>query len=157
MGTNTNVTLNPGDTVTVSTLGDGTLQYSNQSNSGVLITFVGTTPTPTPSGTTSGLWLSQAEIMALPTSGAAWDNVKAKALGTWGTANLKDLNSQHDVYTLAGALYSARTGDTTIRTKTVNAIMSAIGTEVGGRTLEPSRNLVSYIIAADIINLMTLS
>jgi hypothetical protein len=100
-----------------------------------------------------GIVMSQTEIQALPMSGTAWNNLKTKALGSWGSANLKDLNSQHDVYTLAGGLYYARTGDALIRAKTANAIMSSIGTQNGGRTLEPSRNLVSYVVAADLINL----
>jgi len=93
--------------------------------------------------------------MALPMSGTAWDNVKAKANSSWGSANLQDLNSTHDVLTLAGALYYVRTGDTAMRTKVANAIMSAPETENGGRTLEPSRNIVSYVIAADLISLGT--
>jgi hypothetical protein len=91
--------------------------------------------------------------MALPMSGAAWDNLKSKALSSWGSPNLQDLNSTHDVLTLAGALYYVRTGDANMRVKVANAIMSAPETENGGRTLEPSRNIVSYVIAADLINL----
>lgn len=150
-----NQTLNPGDSIVVSGLGDGTLNVSQTGNSATLSFVANPTPTPQPSGSSNGLWISQAEIQTLPMSGTAWDNLKSKATGSWGTANLKDLNSTHDVYTLAGGLYYARTGDATIRAKTANAIMSAIGTEVGGRTLEPSRNIVSYIIAADLINLAT--
>ncbi len=124
-------------------------------NTPIVPTNTPVTPTVTPVPVNSGLLLSRAEIQALPMTGKAWDNLKAKALGSWGSPNLQDLNSQHDVYTLAGALYYARTGDATIRAKTANAIMSSIGTENGGdgRTLAPSRNLVSYVIAADIINL----
>lgn len=153
MSTNTAVTLHPGDSVTISTVGDGVLQYSNQSNTGAVITFIASTPQPTPSGSSSGIWISRAEVQALPMNGAAWDTVKSRALGNWGTANLKDLNSQHDVYTLGGALYYARTGDAAMRTKVANAIMSSIGTEDGGRALEPSRNILSYVIAADLIDL----
>ena len=149
-----NQSLNVGDSVVVSGVGTGTMQVV-QNGSIVTVSYVAnTTPTPVPSGT-SGIWVSRSEVQALPMTGAAWDNLKSKALGSWGSANLKDLNSQHDVLTLAGALYYARTGDTTIRTKTANAIMSAIGTEVGGRALEPSRNIVSYVIAADLIDLKT--
>ena len=148
-----NQSLNPGDSVVVSGVGSGTLVVNQNGNSATL-EFRADTPTPTPSGTaTNGIWISRAELAQLPMTGTAWDNLRSKALGSWGTANLKDLNSQHDVYTLAGALYYGRTGDSTMRTKVANAIMSSIGTQNGGRTLEPSRNLVSYVIAADIINL----
>ena len=161
-----NQVLNPGDSITVTGNGDGILQVVQNGNSATLNfvanatttptnTAIPTTviPTPTPTGVQQGIWLSQNEIMALPMSGSGWDNVKAKAFATWGTANLKDINSQHDVYTLAGALYYARTGDTVIRTKVANAIMSTLETENGGETLAPSRNIVSYVISADLINL----
>ena len=107
---------------------------------------------PQSTTTTPGIWISQAEIMSLPTTGAAWTNVKAKADADWGTPNLSDLDSKHDVYTLAGALIYARTGTTSYRVKTANAIMSAIGTENNSRALEVSRNIQSYVIAADIID-----
>lgn len=148
-----NQNLNPGDSIIVAGIGEGSLSVVQSGNNATLTFAENPTPTPVPSGSVNGIWMSQQEIMQLPMSGPAWDNLKSKANGSWGTANLKDLNSQHDVYTLAGALYYARTNDTNIRTKTTNAIMSSIGTQTGGRTLEPSRNLVSYIIAADLINL----
>ncbi len=142
-------------TSTVTTTPTKTAVPTNIPTNTPVITAVPATPvaTVTPQPITSGLWISTAEVQALPMSGSAWDNLKAKALGSWGTANLKDLNSNHDVLTLAGALYYARTGDAAMRTKVANAIMSAPETENGGRTLEPSRNIVSYVISADLINL----
>ena len=150
-----NQSLNPGDSIVVSGVGDGTLTVVQNGNSATLSFAANPTPTPTPSGTADGIWMSRAEVQALPMTGTAWDNVKSKALGSWGSANLKDLNSTHDVLTLAGALYYARTNDSAMRTKVANAIMSSIGTEVGGRALEPSRNIVSYVIAADLIDLQS--
>jgi hypothetical protein len=88
-------------------------------------------------------------------SGTAWDKLKSTALGSWEGPDLKNLNSNDDVQTLAGALYAMRTGDQTIRTKVAKAIVASIGTEVGSRTLEVSRNIRSYVLAADIINLKT--
>jgi hypothetical protein len=99
------------------------------------------------------LWLSPAEIAALPMSGAAWGRVKAAADGSLGSPNIADQNSKHDVLTLAVALVYARTGNTAYRAKAANAILAAIGTERGGRTLALGRNLVSYVIAADLIKL----
>lgn len=150
-----NQPLNPGDSIVVSGVGQGTLQIVQDGNSATLSFIEPQQPTPQPSGSVNGIWLSAAEIQQLPMSGTAWDNLKSKANGSWGSANLKDLNSNHDTYTLAGALYYARTGDSAMRTKVANAIMSIIGTQNGGRTLEPSRNLVSYVISADLINLAT--
>ncbi len=86
-------------------------------------------------------------------SGSAWSAVKAAADGSLGTARVSDQSSEHDVKTLAVALVYARTGVATYRTKAANAIMSAVGTESGGRTLAVARNLTAYVIAADLINL----
>jgi hypothetical protein len=103
------------------------------------------------------LWLSSAEIAALPMSGAAWSRVKAAADGALGSPMISDQNSAHDVRTLAVALVYARTGLPAYRAKAASAILSAIGTEAGGRALALGRNLVSYVIAADLIQLRVYS
>lgn len=100
-----------------------------------------------------GIWLSLAQIQALPMSGTAWSQVKAAADGSLGTPKISDHNSNHDVKTLAVALAYARTGNAAYRSKAADAIMSAIGTETGGGILAVVRNLASYVIAADLINL----
>lgn len=109
-------------------------------------------PTISTASTTSGIWISRTEIMSLPMTGSAWTALKSRADSAWGSPNLSDLNSKHDVYTLAGALVYARTGQTSYRVKTANAIMSAIGTENASRGLEVSRNITAYVLAADIID-----
>lgn len=120
----------------------------------------GGTATPTsppispPGGSQVGMWLSPQEIARLPMSGTAWNNLKAAADGSSpGSADIKNQDSNHDVYTLALALVYARTGTATYRTKAATNIMAAVGTEQGGRVLAEARNLPSYIIAADLINL----
>jgi hypothetical protein len=110
-------------------------------------------PVPPPTGSSKGIWISPAEIAALPMSGPAWTQLKAAADGSLGTPNISDQDSNHDVNTLAVALVYARTGNVAYRTKAASAIMSAVGTEAGGRTLALGRNLVSYIVAADLIDL----
>ncbi len=100
-----------------------------------------------------GIWLTYDEIHQLPKRGAAWRRLREAADGALGRANLSDQNSSHDVKTLAVALVYVRTGKDSYRKKAVDAIMSAIGTERGGRTLALARNLVSYVIAADLVNL----
>lgn len=100
-----------------------------------------------------GIWLSQAELAALPTSGSAFQAVKAAADGSLGAPAISNQDSDHDVNTLAVALMWQATGDSSYRSKAANAIMSAIGTEDGGRTLALARNLASYVIAADLIDL----
>jgi hypothetical protein len=101
------------------------------------------------------MWISRAELARLPMSGPAWEQLKAAADGSLGRANISDQDSHHDVNTLAVALVYACTGNASYRAKAADAMMSAIGTENGGRTLALSRNLVSYVIAADLIDLKT--
>jgi hypothetical protein len=86
-------------------------------------------------------------------SGDAWNRLKAAADGNLGSPNIADQDSQHDTNTLAAALVYARTGQQSYRDKAAAAIMGAIGTEKGGRTLALGRNLVGYVIAADLIDL----
>jgi hypothetical protein len=104
---------------------------------------------PRPPG---GLWISRAEIAARPASGAAWNAMKAGA-DAGGTATIADQDSDHDVNTLAAALVAARTGAAAYRDRAVAGIAAAIGTEAGGRTLALGRNLPSYVVAADVVNL----
>ncbi|MDQ3099357.1 MAG: hypothetical protein M3Q44_06430 [bacterium] len=112
----------------------------------------------------TGIWLSATEIARLPTTGVAWSSLKARADSAIGTANLADQNLQHDQNTLAVSLVAAKTGQPNYRAKAVAAILSAIGTDANSdpdcetspskaRSLGLSRNLPSYIIASDIINL----
>jgi hypothetical protein len=100
-----------------------------------------------------GVWLTREDLAGLPTSGQAWQQLKATADGNLGKPEIADQNSNHDVKTLAVALVYARTGDSGYRAKAADAIMAAIGTENGDRTLALGRNLVSYIVAADLIDL----
>jgi hypothetical protein len=100
-----------------------------------------------------GIWLSDAEVAALPANGAAWQDVVDAASGDLGSANIADQDSDHDVRTLAAALVAARTGDAAVRDKAVEGLSDAIGTEAGGRTLAAGRNLQAYVIAASLIHL----
>ena len=84
--------------------------------------------------------------------GAAWDDVKAAADGDLGVPEISDQNSRHDVHTLAAALVYARTGDRHYREKAADAISSAVGTERDGTALALARNLLSYVIAAELID-----
>lgn len=166
--------LAPGDTVIVScagvfsvvpaanklTIGCAASTTPTTTTGATAVAPTATAPVPPPSsgpvlggGGVAGILISPAEVRALPMSGPGWEALKSAALGSWGSPNLSDLNAKHDVYTLAGALYYARTGDGAIRAKTAAAIVSAMGTESSSRALEISRNLVSYIQAADLIDL----
>jgi hypothetical protein len=64
------------------------------------------------------LWISPAELAALPTNGSAWNAVLAAAEGDLGTADVADQDSTHDGKTLACALAAARTGRPSVPTPT---------------------------------------
>jgi Alginate lyase len=116
----------------------------------------GSVPPQTPArppGAVVGIWTSARELASRPTSGPAWQALKTAADGPVGQANISDQDSDDDVNTLAAALVYARTGGDTYRAKAAAAIAAAIGTEQGGRTLALGRNLASYVIAADLIDL----
>ncbi len=104
---------------------------------------------------TIGMWLSAAEIAALPTTGAAWDSLKAMADQSTGTPTLRDQDSNVNLRVMAKALVYARTGQIAYRNEVAAAlqIIATNNTENGGRTLALGRELVAYIIAADLIDL----
>jgi hypothetical protein len=105
----------------------------------------------TPAGEIAGIWLDHAELIQLPTSGAAWDRILADAARDHGPANIADQDSKHDVYTLAAALACARANEFCAKAR--QGVVDAIGTEAGGRWLAVGRNLGAYVIAADLLNL----
>lgn len=116
-------------------------------------------------GTTSAfsqrIWLTKAEIMALPTSGSAWTNVKAVADSALGTPDVDCQSNNHDVKTYAVALVATRTGLASYKTKARDAIAVAMTSDkdtwncAGTRSAGLGRNLATYVIAADVLNLAT--
>jgi hypothetical protein len=118
------------------------------------------TPSQLSSYTGSGIWISSTEIMNLPTSGAAWDKMRTTAYGSWGTADLKNQDNKHAIYTLAGALVYARTGDTALRSKVRDAIIAAKRSldqsaewQTSNGVLAAGRQIGTYVISADLIDL----
>ena len=98
--------------------------------------------------------------MDLPTSGDAWDNLRATAYGGWGKPNLKDQDNKHAINTLAGALVYARTGDPALQSKVRDAILAAQQTldepgewKTDNGVLAAGRQLGAYVISADLIHL----
>ncbi len=102
---------------------------------------------------TKSIWISPAEISALPTSGTAWNNIKSEADQATGTPNISNQDDPTNVRVLAKALVYAKLRDEKYRTDVINACMAAIGTEKGGRTLALGRELVAYVVAADLVGL----
>lgn len=107
-------------------------------------------PAP-PADGTGGLLISHANLLRLPTTGPAWDNVNTAARGGWGDPTPNDNNSLHDTSVLAGALVAARTGDGQMTSKTVWHLALAVRAQWSNRALEASRNITSYVLAADIL------
>lgn len=100
-----------------------------------------------------GIWISQDELARLPTNGSAWEHLKAEADEELSEPNLRNQDQLNNVGVLAKALVYARTGEDSYREEVMENLMGAIGTEDGGRTLALGRELVAYVIAADLINL----
>jgi hypothetical protein len=107
-----------------------------------------------------GMWISQSELMSLPTSGAAWDKMRTAAYGSWGTADLNNKDNKHDINLLAGALVYARTGDTSLRGKVRDGIIAAKRTmdessewQTRDGVLSAGRQIGAYAISADLIDL----
>jgi hypothetical protein len=100
--------------------------------------------------------MSASQLSKLPTSGAAWTALKARADTSVGTPNISNQDDNADLIVLAKALVYARTGTTSYQAAVLKAIKAAVGTEKGGRTLALGRNLPGYVIAADLIDLRSL-
>ena len=99
---------------------------------------------------TRGIWLTAAEIGRLPLEGEAWDAMNTYAMESWGAPALNDQNDKHDVHVLAGALVAVRLDDRALADRVADALVQVTGSEFD-RVLPVSRNLVSYVIAADLI------
>lgn len=102
-----------------------------------------------------GIWISKAELVLLPTSGPAWEKLKETADKNAGNPDLSDQDDDTNVIILAKALVYARTSQTQYRDDVIDAltVITFNNTESGGRTLALGRELVAYIIAADLIDL----
>ncbi|MBI5031542.1 MAG: hypothetical protein HZB51_13515 [Chloroflexi bacterium] len=100
----------------------------------------------------SGIWLSTAEVRALPMSGQAWTNLKSNADKTIGVPNLANQDDTTNILVLARALVYVRTGDTQYRDSVLTALHSIEnGGTYNGRALALGRELAAYVIAADLI------
>lgn len=99
--------------------------------------------------------VSRARLVALPTSGAAWSNMKAAADGNLGSPDLGNMDQDNNVRVLAASLVFARTGDPAYRQKVLDQLKAAIGSE-GGSALALAREAGAYALAADFIVLREL-
>lgn len=121
------------------------------------------TPTPPPVPEVDGLWRSRAKLASLPTSGPAWDALQAAADdGPGDPVDISDQESKHASRTFATALVAARVGGPYVESVR-DAIAGVIDTEFGddgghdpaNRVLAWGRNVGSYVLAADLVDLAT--
>jgi hypothetical protein len=101
-----------------------------------------------------GIWISRAEVAALPANGAAWENLMETADGSCGLVDLADQNQDSNVCVMAKALVYARTGDATYAQDVLVAIQEIVNAPTyDGLALALGRELAAYVIAADLIDL----
>ncbi len=100
-----------------------------------------------------GLWISREEVRGLPMSGAAWEALVAQARLPADRADLADQDDPSNVRVLAKALYFARTGDPAAAREVERACERIQGTETNASALAVSRELMTYVIAADLVGL----
>lgn len=124
------------------------------------------------STSSDGIWISAAELAALPIGGEAWDAIVETANGSWGAPDLSDYAGlAHSQGVYAGALVAVRLSTEpaqaeqaqAMRDKTLKALDEVIGTEAaalpssnGGKddgSLAIARQLLRYVIAADLLGL----
>lgn len=101
----------------------------------------------------AAVWISPAEVKALPITGEAWTTLVTEAKKTGDTPKISDQDNNSDVRTYARALVGVRLDDQTLIARAMSDINRAIGTESGARTLAVGRNLPAYIAAAGVLNL----
>ena len=107
---------------------------------------------PPPAG--PGIWISREELMARPTSGTAWTNLLSIASKPCTTPDLTNQDDPSNVCVLAKALVYARTGDPTLQGNVVDALWAIVNSGTyNGYALSLGRELGTYAIAADLINL----
>ena len=114
-------------------------------------------PDPIPSPSPGYIWISPQELAARPTSGTAWTNLLSAANQSCGIPNIDNQDDPVNVCIMAKALVFARTGNVAMRIDVASAVNSVIvlNKPYSGRALALGRELISYVIAANLINLST--
>jgi hypothetical protein len=113
-----------------------------------------TPPTPSPGTGGSGIWISRSELASKPASGPAWANLESAARGACGVPDLANQDDPTNTCILAKAIVFARSNEGALRTEVVRALNAIVtAPPYGGRALALGRELVAYVIAADLIGL----
>lgn len=103
----------------------------------------------------NGIWIGPNELAQLPASGPAWENLLRAANQSLGSPNLSDQDDPTNVLVMAKALVFARLKKEKYRREVATALRALVSqnTENAGRTLALGRELIAYVIAADLIGL----
>ncbi|HKK51722.1 MAG TPA: alginate lyase family protein, partial [Myxococcota bacterium] len=101
----------------------------------------------------AGLWISPERLRTLPMEGPAWQALRTHARRSIEGPDLSDQDSPVNVRVLARALYAVRTGDAEAADSVRRALESVRGSERGAGMLPIARELMSYVIAADLVGL----
>lgn len=107
----------------------------------------------THAGARPGVWISREEVLELPMSGPAWEGVVAFAKLPATRPDLSNQDDPTNVRVLAKALYFARTGETRYADDVLRALERVRGTERGASALAIARELMAYVVAADLVGL----
>jgi hypothetical protein len=99
------------------------------------------------------IWIAKDRLRELPTEGPAWENLTDAASEPMMPPDLSDQDDPTNVHVFAKALVYARTGKESYRDTVINACMLAIGTEREGRTLALGKELMAYVLAADLVGM----
>ncbi len=100
-----------------------------------------------------GIWITRSRIHDLPQSAPAWERVKKAAMAPVTTPDLSEQHSQANVKILAKALTFVKTGEKKYKEDVVSACMLIRGSQRGARALALGKQLLSYVVAADLVGL----
>jgi hypothetical protein len=120
---------------------------SGETGSASVTVTAGATPSA------AGIWMSAAELAALPTSGASWDNVK-RAADSDLRGGVLTVRDDHNTRVMAAALVAARLNSDQYRGRVRDALRALMAAPYGSDDgLAANRRLGTYAIAADLIGL----
>lgn len=113
------------------------------------------------------LWIDKSRLLTLPIdNNPAWQQLKRVAQQPVGSPNLADQDDKTNTQVFAKALVYARLKDEPparqsrivekkftqqLRQEVIATCMNIIGTQAGSRSLETSKELMAYILAADLV------
>jgi hypothetical protein len=106
------------------------------------------------SGSSAGLWIGREELARQPVDGPAWRRLESAARSKCGIPRLDDQNDQANVCVMAKALVATRTDNPALRAEVIEALRALVQSGgYTGRALALGRELIAYVIAADVIDL----